>query len=67
MDVDEVNEQVNSVDQASDVLMQLRQQGGWGDYDGEEKQDFHQQQVSHLRRCLGLQKSQWTCFAFKYH
>ena len=49
MDVDEVTEQVNSVNQASDVLMQLRQQGGGGDYDGEEKQDSHQQQVSHLR------------------
>ena len=45
MDVNEVNEQVNSVNQASDVLMQLRQEGGGGG-EGQEQQGSYQQ-VSH--------------------
>ena len=46
MDVDEVNEQVNSVNQASDVLMQLRQQGRGGG-EGEEQQGSYQQVSTH--------------------
>ena len=43
MDVNEVNEQVNFVDQAADVLVQLGQEGGGRDDDGEEEQESGKQ------------------------
>ena len=46
MDINEIHEQVNSVNQASDVLVQFGQQSG-GEGEGKEKEDSHQQ-VPHL-------------------
>ena len=47
MDVHEVNEQVNFVDQAADVLVQLGQEGGGRDDDGEEEQESDKQVPLH--------------------
>ena len=47
MDVNEVNEQVNLVDQAADVLVQLGQEGGGRDDDGEEEQESDKQVLHH--------------------
>ena len=58
MDVNEVNEQVNLVDQAADVLVQLGQEGGGRDDDGEEEQESDKQVLHHHGcHCLLLQRN----------
>ena len=57
MDVNEVNEQVNFVDQAADVLVQLGQEGGGRDDDGEEEQESGKQVLHHGCHCFLSQRN----------
>ena len=57
MDVNEVNEQVNFVDQAADVLVQLGQEGGGRDDDGEEEQESDKQVLHHGCHCFLSQRN----------
>ena len=57
MYVHEVNEQVNLVDQAADVLVQLGQEGGGRDDDGEEEQESDKQVLHHGCHCLLSQRN----------
>ena len=57
MDVNEVNKQVNLVDQAADVLVQLGQEGGGRDDDWEEEQESDKQVLHHGFHCLLSQRN----------